>query len=96
MYTLIIPKSVKIRIGQFGLKSPSVFNKIKKLESDPHSIAKNIILPSIGPFYTNAGKYVLIFTIDDNDHSVLIHSIYYRSAFYRLMARSDAEADKSN
>jgi len=72
-------------IKEKSQRSPSILNKLENLSLNPHSICIPTGIPQIGNYYVNAGRYCILFDIDDNNKVVHIHSIYLSAKLHKIL-----------
>lgn len=85
MYYFICPEDARLRLIKFGKKSPSIPTCLEELSVDPLARAKETGIPAIGKYYVNAGKYCLLFEIDESQKKVIILHVVYDSYLHKIL-----------
>lgn len=86
MYIFICSESVKTRVREFGKISTSISAKLEELVVNPKARAKQTEIPIIGTYYINAGRFSILFDIDEEKEEIHILNIVYSSFLYKILS----------
>lgn len=86
MYTFICSESVKTRLREFGKVSTSISTKVEELVVNPKARAKQTEIPIIGKYYVNAGRFSILFDIDEEREKIHVLNIVYSSFLHKVLS----------
>ena len=75
MYSFDCPNSVFEKLKVNSKTSPSINVRLEELANNPKAKAIPTNIPIIGEYYVNAGRYCILFDIDDSAQIVKIYSV---------------------
>jgi mRNA-degrading endonuclease RelE of RelBE toxin-antitoxin system len=65
--------------------SPSIADRLLELEDNPLARAKPTNMPAFGDYYVNAGRYCILFDVDQNTETVTILSVRQAPYVHKLL-----------
>jgi mRNA-degrading endonuclease RelE of RelBE toxin-antitoxin system len=86
MYEFIISKSVEKSLRKYVLRSPSIDDKLTGLSTNPYSIALPTEISCIGKYYTNAGRYCVLFNVDETKKEIIVLNVVLSPLLHKIMA----------
>lgn len=84
MYTFVFSINSDLILASIPDKATSFPQTFTDLASNPFSRAKETDL-DVCKYYTNSGKYCILFDVDESNQEVIIWGIVHRSYLHKLM-----------
>lgn len=85
MYSFLIPKTVVEDLNKANSGSPSVMQRIEEMASNPFSKAIKTDIRIIGDYYVNAGRYCILFNVDESTSTITIKSIVLDNLLHKIL-----------
>lgn len=85
MYLFEITADTFFQLRQNSIKSPSILNKIEVLSETPLSGAIQTGIETIGDYYVNAGRWCILFNIDEQNQTVQLLRIMHSAKLYKIL-----------
>ena len=85
MYKFNIPDKVKDSLKEASRISQSIEGKLNSLSENPMAIAIPTENELLGDYYINAGRYCILFSIDDEAETVNILSVRQKTFVYNVL-----------
>lgn len=85
MYTINIPLTVQVRLTHFNKESPSITTQLADLLKNPYAKAQETKIPVIGKYYINAGRYAILFEINDEAKTIDCLGVVLRACLYKIL-----------
>jgi mRNA-degrading endonuclease RelE of RelBE toxin-antitoxin system len=75
MYSFDVTDNVLEKLKECNKKSPSISVRLEELANNPMGRAIPTHIPLIGDYYVNAGRYCILFNVDQTNSKVTIISV---------------------
>lgn len=85
MYHISIPPSIEKTLVEANQKSPSIASRLVEMLETPLIRAVRTNLPLLGNYYINAGRWCILFNINEEDKIVELTGVKLSSGLYNIM-----------
>jgi hypothetical protein len=84
-YTINIPSRVQVRLAASNKKSPGIATRLTELLTNPYAKARKTNMPVIGSYYVNAGRYAILFEINEESKTIDCLAVVLRPFLYKMI-----------
>jgi hypothetical protein len=88
MYSLLLRGNLAEDLRKANIGSPSVETRLEELSTNPFSRAIKTGIPVIGNYYVNAGRYCILFDVDEDSEKINILAICNNNLLHKILRRS--------
>ena len=84
MYEFVYNDGVLDELNKASKQSPSIKNKLERLQTNPIANAIKTNVPHIGEYYVNAGIWCILFDIDTVSQEVQLLSVVHSAKLHKI------------